>query len=276
VFNKLLNNSIEKVMVDPTKLPGHNETFVLNDGIVDLHDSTGASVPSFKYWDPTGSPGLSSDALNLPFGPAIVIKPLDPMLSSENYTVVVHTGTIQDRGGNGMADQNGAALSGDFSVPFHTAIVAPNAATPTTPDFSKAVKVGTDSVFQFAFDTQVAVPAPSSIKLTVPAGATVNAFAYYDRYTDTDGTTCVVNKTTLNIVNVDNPASATPMPVAWPVGDYTITFVDPGIQGLKKTGKDVYAPDMPLKFTIDAAAKTGMDSPYTVLLHPINMCPPSM
>jgi hypothetical protein len=281
VFNKLLNNSIEKITIDQNKLPGQNETFELNAGIVELVDSTGKEVPSFKYWDPTGSPGFSSDALNLPFGPAIVVKPLDPLLSSADYKIVVHTGTIQDRSGNPMADQNGSVLSGDLTVPFHTATLMPNAAAATTPDLTSMPKIATDSVLQLSFNTQVAIPATTVFALMAPTGATVKLFAYYDRYLN--GADCVVNKTTIDLVPID-PTKTTPTPVAWPAGAYTLvvgtedTMGTPltGITGLNMAAGDVYAsdPKKPFAFTVDPMAKTGADNnPSSIANHPIDMCP---
>jgi len=56
VFDKVLDNSIETVTMDPTKAPGATDTYAIMPGLVELDDAAGKPVASAMYYDNGGSP----------------------------------------------------------------------------------------------------------------------------------------------------------------------------------------------------------------------------
>jgi hypothetical protein len=250
VFNKLLNNGIEDLKVDPTQPPGSNLTFALKSGITELDASDGTEVSSAKYWDNSGSYTGTSDPVNIPFGPAIVIKPHNPLATSTTYQIVIHTGMVQDRKGNGMADQVGNPLTGDFKLKFTTEplnvlSVAPNIAASTP------VALATDDVLQFLFNTSVndATPnppkgMPSLITVVDANNANVPVLVYHDQ--GSSGA-CAVNPTSLDVVPVDT----TGMPTAWAAGSYTVNLT-----AYSDQSGDQF-PMQAFPFTVDGTKKKG-------------------
>lgn len=262
VFNKLIQASkIETITPIAGANPGMNETYALNAGVVDLMGPDGV-VSTTQYWDPSGSPVNTSDVIVNPFGPAIVIKPNAPLLTSTNYTIVVHTGTITDRKGNPMGDQNGNVLTGDYSLPFTTEALTELASSPAPDATTMVTTLATDGVLSFTFQADLADPtAAGNFTYTLtpapPAGDIV--FAYLDQTQDPTTMMCTptVPGGTLHITL----ATAAGVPVAWPAGDYTLAFT------VKSLGGDVFdATATPLAFTVDPTVATGgADSTATFL-----------
>ena len=223
VFNKQLN-------ADEIEHADNNADagFTLNDGVVDLTDAAGAKVAVAAYWDGAGSPSQTSDVIFVPFGPAITLKPLQPIAANTTYHIVVHSGAIHDRNGNPMADQNGAPVSGDVKIDFTTeagaiAGITPNidvTPAPTADPPVAAPILAQDQVVQFQFNTPVD---PATFKFNVTAvdagGAaiTLPTFkAYYDQGNPDDGCYQLTNLIDLT------PVDGTGAPTSWPVGTYTL------------------------------------------------------
>lgn len=287
VFNKILTDDIES--------PADTDAgFKLNDGIVDLQ-AGGASVPFTAYWDSTGSPVLTSDVIYVPFGPAIVIKPLNPLVAATDYKIIVHSGGVHDRNGNPMADQTGNVVSGDVTIPFTTekatiAGVTPNidvTPMPATADTDAVVapKIAQDRVIQFQFNTPVD---PATFTFTVTAvdannaPITLPAFKFYnDQGNPDDG--CNVQTTMIDVTPVDPSGAIT----TWPVGTYTLTkwSVQPvgdtntaDAVSRPKNKKDGSAGD-PFTFIVNHPPANAMDTTGTKLskdpsVHPLT-CTPS-
>src|SRR5205823_3642178 len=86
VFDKVLDNSIEMITMDPTKAPGKTNTYTIVPGIVELDNAAGKAVSSVMYYDNGGSPDFSADLELVPLGPAIVIKPKSSLDAASKYT----------------------------------------------------------------------------------------------------------------------------------------------------------------------------------------------
>src|SRR5207248_1225387 len=116
VFDKVLDNSIEMVAMDPTKAPGKTDTYTIVPGIVELHDAADKVVPSVIYYDNGGSFQYSADLELVPLGPAIVIKPKATLDAATKYTVkILNPGAIKDRQGNAATALGGGALPSSIS-----------------------------------------------------------------------------------------------------------------------------------------------------------------
>ena len=111
VFDKVLDNSIETVMMDPSKAPGSTDTYAIVPGLVELDDGAGKPVASAMYYDNGGSHEFSADLELVPLGPAIVIKPKASLDAATTYTVkILNPGAIKDRTGNAAVGLGGGAL----------------------------------------------------------------------------------------------------------------------------------------------------------------------
>ena len=111
VFDKVLDNSIETVMMDPSKAPGSTDTYAIMPGLVELDDGAGKPVASAMYYDNGGSHEFSADLELVPLGPAIVIKPKASLDAATTYTVkILNPGAIKDRTGNAAVGLGGGAL----------------------------------------------------------------------------------------------------------------------------------------------------------------------
>lgn len=125
VFNKLLDPSIETVTLDPAT--GKNN-YQLAAGILELDGPDGKEVmvdkmgsegtPPGYYWDPNGSPRETSDPINIPFGPALVIKPQGPLSPSAKYTIKVDSSRLFDHKMQPATDAKGTKLPNPYLISF--------------------------------------------------------------------------------------------------------------------------------------------------------------
>ena len=237
VFDKVHDDSIETVMMDPTKEPGKTDTYVIMPGLVELDDAAGKAVPSVIYLDNGGSPQFSADLELVPLGPAIVIKPKATLDAATKYTVkILNPGAIKDREGNAAVGLGGGALP--TSLSFTTEDLTPTAAgafgtSPLDyPDFTMSpAKITPNEVVQIGFFEAFL---GDSTTVTIKSGCTgAKPIAYSDR--GSDPTMCTKSEPggypILDIVNTDTGAIATAQPVDWPMGDCTLTITVPDING---------------------------------------------
>jgi hypothetical protein len=255
VFDKVLDNSIETVMMDPTKAPGTTNTYVLMPGIVELDDGAGKAVPSVIYLDQGGSPQFSADLELVPLGPAIVIKPKASLDAATKYTIkILNPGAIKDRQGNAAVGLGGGALP--TSLSFTTESLTPTAAgafgtSPLDfPDFNaKDVTVRPNEVIQIGFFEPFA---GDSATVTVKSGcAGAKPIAYSER--GSDATMCTKadpgGYPVLDVVNTDTGTVATGQPVDWPTGTCTLTITVPDA-----AGKSMFSADY--TFTVAGSDET--------------------
>jgi hypothetical protein len=255
IFNKILDNSIEEVKMDPTQAPGKTNTYDLKAGIAELDDPTG-EVPSTKYYDNTGTPQFPADLEYEPMGPAIVLKPQVPLAPATKYTIKLNTAMIKDRQGNAPADQNGSPLPATYTLDFTTEPLTPATEvqgsgdfSPNFPDFSDPMMpptIAPNNVLQFGFWAPVNGDT-ATVTVKDSTGATVaTAIGYSDRGADpTMCTTADPSNYLFDIVNTDGAGA----PAAWPLGDYTVTFT------VTAAGSaSTYSPKAPLAFTVDGMA----------------------
>lgn len=253
VFNKILDGSIEDIMMDNTKAPGKTNQYALKAGIVELDDPSGAEVPSIKYWDNTGAPSFPADLEYEPMGPAIVIKPGVPLMPATKYTIKLNSTMIKDRQGNAPADQAGTPLPATYTLDFTTEpltlvaeVQGQGDFSPNYPDFTDPMmppEITPNQVLQFGFYGLVDGDA-ATVTVTGPAG--VNAIAFSDR--GADPTACTKADPTnylFDIANTDGAGN----PKDWPAGDYTVTFTVTA-DGTTST----YSPPDPLHFTVAGTA----------------------
>jgi len=237
VFDKVLDNSIETVTMDPTKDPGKTNKYALNPGIVELDDAAGMPVPSLMYLDNGGSPEFSADLELVPLGPAIVIKPKGSLDAATKYTIkFTNAGAIKDRQGNAAVGLGGGALPTTLS--FTTEDLTPAAAgtfgtSPFDyPDFSgDTVEITPNEVVQIGFFEAFL---GDSTVVTVTSGCTgAKPIAYSDRFNDPSMCTMAEpgGYPVLAIVNSDTGDVTTGVPVDWPAGDCTLHIKVPDING---------------------------------------------
>lgn len=215
VFNKLLNNSFEQVVIDPAKLPGSNKTYKFASGVVELDGPDMMPVASYNFWDPGGAPINTSDPVNNPFGPAIVIKPLNVLAPNATYTIKVTSSMITDRKGNPMADQNGNLVSGTYTKTFTTEDITPLAATPDVT--SMGAEIANNDILQVEFNTSIDFTKSTCAVTTGAAMTPVTVEIFPEN--GADPTACAKDTTFLDIY----PVTAPGMPAtAWAAGDYAI------------------------------------------------------
>jgi hypothetical protein len=237
VFDKVLDNSIEMVTMDPTKAPGSTNTYTIAPGIIELDDSTGMAQDSVIYYDNGGSNQFSADLELVPLGPAIVIKPKSTLLASTKYTIkILNAGALKDREGNAATALGGGALPASLSFTTEALTPAANGAFGVSPldypDFTAgAATITPNEVVQIGFFEPFA---GDSATVTIKSGCTgAKPIAYSDR--GNDATMCTKadpgGYPILDIFNSTTGAVATGMPVDWPMGDCTLTVTVPSIDG---------------------------------------------
>lgn len=242
VFDKVLDSSIETVMMDPTKAPGKTDTYVIMPGLIELDDPSGKAVTSKIYLDNGGSPEFSADLELVPLGPAIVIKPTVSLDAATKYTVkFLNPGAIKDRQGNAAVGLGGGALPTTLSFTTEDLTPANAGAFPTDaangngfdfPDFTAATaEITPNEVIQISFFEAFA---GDSATVTIKSGCTgAHPVAYSER--GNDPTMCTKadpgGYPVLDIFNGTTSDVTTAMPVDWPLGACTITVTVPDING---------------------------------------------
>jgi hypothetical protein len=242
VFDKVLDNSIETVTMDPTKAPGKTDTYTIMPGLIELDDGAGMPVKSVFYYDNGGSPQYSADLELVPLGPAIVIKPTASLDAATKYTVkILNPGAIKDRQGNAAVALGGGALPASLSFTTEDLTPANAGAFPSDakggngfdfPDFTaKDVSITPNEVIQISFFEAFA---GDSATVTVKSGCTgAKPIAYSER--GNDATMCTKadpgGYPVLDVVNSDTGVVTTGVPVDWPAGTCTLTITVPDING---------------------------------------------
>jgi hypothetical protein len=242
VFDKVLDNSIETVTMDPTKPPGATNKYSIMPGLVELDDQSGKAVDSVIYLDQGGSPQFSADLELVPLGPAIVIKPKSSLDAASTYTIKILNGSaIKDREGNTAVGLGGTQLP--MALTFKTEDLTPaNAgAFPSDaaggngfdfPDFTATdVSITPNEVLQISFFEAFA---GDSATVTVKSGcAGAKPIAYSER--GNDSTMCTKadpgGYPVLDVVNSDTGDVTTGQPVDWPMGTCTLTITVPDSNG---------------------------------------------
>jgi len=267
VFNKVLNNSeLEDISVDTEKQPGEQLTYTTKPGIVEVLGPDNMPIPTTVVWNSAGSATATSDVIGNPFGPALVIEigqpvpdAMDPTSFSPSYvleegvkyTIVLHSDKIHDRAGNGLADQDGNPISGDFKIDFTVEDLGPFGGT-TTPDITagaddegKFPTIATDDVISMTFINGTDALPTVTITDADDKPVAFKILAWNDLSTET----CKPDPTTVDVTAVDDTGKA----IAWPVGTYKL------IVSAKKTSSfnSVSSFDASWTFTVDPMAKTG-------------------
>jgi len=258
VFDKVLANGIEMVMMDPTKAPGTTDTYSIEAGLLELDDATGKEVSSEKYYDNGGSPNFSADLELVPLGPAIVIKPKVALDDATTYTLkITKPGDIKDRTGNAAVGADGNALPTSFTFKtenltsvegaFMGSQYAGNTANaffanagPPPLDYPVFIdgtmnpvapitaKIAPNEVIQISFYAAIL---GDGTKVTV-TGPTNKALGFSDR--GSDATMCTKSDGggyVLDVMNSDTGDPTTAKPVDWAAGDYTLVVKVPSATG---------------------------------------------
>jgi hypothetical protein len=226
VFSKLLDvTDIETVTIDPNKAPGKNATYTFQAGMVQLDGPNNMEVATEAFWDPTGSPTNTSDPINVPFGPAIVMNLGDSLAPKATYTVkILKPEAIKDRKGNPLADLDGNPITTPYSITFTTETLA--AAATLTPNIKKAgAEIKPDAVLQASFQVPVVEDMSPTMLTNVdctgstgPSGP-ISIYAYNDRADDPTMCKANLNPNTLNFVLVDGTGAV----IDWPAGSYSVS-----------------------------------------------------
>lgn len=106
VFSKLLDPSLESMDEDAG-------VYRLPPGIVALYQGD-TEIEVERYYDVGGAPSASSDPVAVPFGPALVMKPLAPLAVATTYTIRIDPGRILDREGQVAVAGDGSQLADRF------------------------------------------------------------------------------------------------------------------------------------------------------------------
>lgn len=250
VFNKLLAAGIETVAIDPAKLPGSNEAFALQPGILEVDDGAGQPVSGLAYWDPSGSPTTTSDPITEPFGPAIVFKP-DALGPNATYTIRLTAAKLTDRHGNPLADATGNVVQGEYRKSFTTEDLVLVAATTATDVTAGGVTLTPDEILQLGFNAGVDA---ATVSCTAQNGnASVPTVAWSEAGSDQAACMSALDKTIVNIAAAD----ALGAPTSWPAGSYTIRCSGHDAEG----GAGTLA--VAGSFTVAGAAMAGDPQSYT-------------
>ncbi len=113
VFSKLLDPGIET----ETTINGQIMGYPLKDpSMVTLANTQGKQLPADVVWTPIGSPTLSSDPFNDPYGPALVLKNRQPLIPLTDYTLNLKLATMKDAAGQAVAvDVNGDPVATSYT-----------------------------------------------------------------------------------------------------------------------------------------------------------------
>ena len=114
VFNKHLDPAID--VATTNMLTGAISGYELADpSIIGLFDAGGKEITSVKFWDPGGSPTLTSDLFVNPYGPALILKPKTAFIPLTTYSVRLKPDQIKDDKGQALAkDGSGAPIAASY------------------------------------------------------------------------------------------------------------------------------------------------------------------
>lgn len=242
VFSKLLNNSIEAVTIDPTQAPGATDTYTLKDGILTLLDGKMMPVPAVTIYDNTGTPGIGtnfpSDLLQVPLGPAPVLKPMAPLDPKTTYTFQMQTGMLKDRTGNAVADAAGQPLPATYTMQFTTEDITRRSGTsfpkafPTPDAMTMPASIAPNNIFRFSFWSVMDVATAKVVKFTGPTGTSAANLEFFTSQgagsgapMDNPAAKCKVGAMSKPTASVRIAfVSAPGVPAEWPAGTYTLDF----------------------------------------------------
>jgi hypothetical protein len=257
VFDKVLDNTVEMVKMDPTKAPGATNTYTFAPGVLELDDEAGMPVKSIVYMDNGGSPQFSADLELVPLGPAVIVKPTTYLDPDTTYTLkILKPDVFKDREGNAATGFGGGAIPPTFK--FKTEDLTASAAGPfgigpyDYPDFSAAATITPNEVIQVTFFGNIAGDTATLTVTKAPAGA--KPIAYSERFND--ATACPKAATgdpsgfTLDITNTDTGDINSGVPAEWPAGDYMLHISVKDINGKSPPVEE------DLAFTVDPMGET--------------------
>ena len=115
VFSKPLALGIEKITTN--EMTGAITGYELVDPtIIGFYDAKGREMAAVKYWDPSGSPMVTSNLFSSPLGPALVIKPRVAMLPLTSYSIRIKPAELKDLDGQvAKTDGNGDAVATEYA-----------------------------------------------------------------------------------------------------------------------------------------------------------------
>jgi hypothetical protein len=228
VFNQLLDRGIDV------------ELMMTMPDIVKLNLPDGTEVESSKSFDPTGDPLQTSTAISAPFGPAIVIKPLNQLQAGTKYTLVIDASRIKNRSGTLLTKDVNGAIKPSYDIQMEALFPLDGIA----PDFTAAeTQIAPDDFFQLFLNSSID-PNVSGADVEVKmAGQTVTVSAFAD---------CDAGPTALDIVRT----SSTGVPIAWDTGDYTITVNVKGENGTSVIGSSPFGGTLEGAFSVSEEAET--------------------
>jgi len=212
-------------------------------------------VATTTAYDRSGSPDFTSDAILAPFGPALVMKTKDVLVSGTEYTIRLDASGIRDRKGQAAEDPSVQTFK------FRTEKFAASAdlAFPT----AKSPVISATDVVQYGFNGKIDLSKTgdsSAVKLEVvkaPFGTAADFFVYGATEEDED-TKCLVGP------DSDFQLNIFPKLPVWPAGDYEFKFT------VTETGGKSL-PTIDLKFKVDATRNVG--GAHAVAKNPPPGCP---
>ncbi len=212
VFNKLLDSAFETVSIDGDT---NAYSYKLADGVVALNDADGKVVATVNYWDPSGFPKESADPTGIygvPFGPAIVMKPKDPLSPNSKYTLVLDPTKVKDRAGHSPANRANVDLPNPYQKQFATEDLQVRS---TAPDLTAPIRP--NNLIQLRFNAGIDL---ASAAISLKKGAeTPQVEAWLDRGGDPEH--CKVDDRRLDLVAVSAPGK----PVDLTPGSYDLTVI---------------------------------------------------
>jgi hypothetical protein len=263
VFNKQLDPGIETTNVDSNGAQITGQKNSLHPGIVEVLGPGEVPLTITAFWDNSGATTFTSDVILIPFGPAIVINPLD-FQANTTYTIRLHPGQLKDEEGEAATNADGTPLADPTDLKFTTEPLTANDGADSV-DFTGPVSIVPNDVIQIGFwedaDDTTAVATAAS---TGPAGFDPAAVEIYaDRGDSPVAADCSAaeNPQQLDIVYTTGTGAAR-APADWPAGDYSLVFTvkSPG-------GTSTYTSD-PLVFTVAGSDVTDPTiDPMIVAVH---------
>jgi hypothetical protein len=211
VFSKPLDPALDDVAEDADG----NATTRLKSGIAELDDPQGAPLLVTAFYDPTGA-STTSDAIQLPFGPAIELDAIDALAPNTTYTIKLAATRAVDRAGHAPTDADGSPLPETYILPFTTQARLPMLTV--TPDISGAADanamkpaIAPDDVIQLLFAAPIADPAASGSTTSVTLSSGGNVIAVEAWRDQGAPQSCHGNPNQLDIVAVSAPGTPTPL-----------------------------------------------------------------
>ncbi|MBK8010318.1 MAG: hypothetical protein IPK13_03160 [Deltaproteobacteria bacterium] len=225
----------------------------------------GAPIAAVKYLDNSGSPAYSAFPTLEPFGPAIVLKPLAPLVPSVTYAINFDAKKVVDRDGQSLAVTD----SGPYSFTMEgfypmgavpdvlsstTTVIAPNSVL----QFSLNADVD-EMTLPFSNSATVSATALRAIKVMSESGETVLVRGWVDR--GTDPSACVPNGRAFNVVRSTSAGVAQ----EWAPGVYTMTFASVEAADSDTTlGSDAFGSPLAVTFSVGTDRADPSEDPMVI------------